>query len=769
MKKIATFLLGSVLAALSAQAEVLFMDSTNYPYTNGCIEGQGQWYCYYPATPYLDALVTNNVLLLNTTNHDAVATPTNGWLNPTVYYTYASFSINVSQLPSTANGGYFCQFQNDNDTNDCCHLFIDTHDTVVPGTFRLGIANYDTTFSTVIPPHNYPLDLATGVTYTVVMLFDNSGDPTDPLLGATLWINPSVQDYDNALNEDYVSPGIGNGFAYGLDTTGSPNLLAIIVSQIGFSPYANAGISNVVAATTFAEVNTTNPPAIGIPPQSGTNYSGNSTMLYVVASGVDLTYQWYSQTSGALSDSSGNFTGSTSNILVINNLTASDTYYVVVTDAYGNSATSTTALETVITTPTAPFFPPSQPGQASTGGINVTNNLFTSAGFTNLAEGTGPLSYQWYFAPTNLPIAFAPLAGQTGPILAISELAYADAGYYYVQASDAVAGGSVTDGPTNSLTVLPPLVATLPQLHELMGTLVTNITGGNQVTVNSNGITVSGYVTTFGPLTVSTKTYAEFYIGYQNSGIYVYWGDAGTNGVPAPGTFVTVTGPCEVYDGQLEIDPGANGVVVSNAVPVQMPNPQPANFALLATNALSPYGVQIQCALVTFTNIYIYGSKTGGTIGNGGIFYSNGYTKLYMTEGPYSSPQNTNYITLYVPAYGFGGISTNIWYKPVPKYAYQLSGIMADFDGASELDVTRLQDFVTNAPAAFTNSVTLGKKGVLTMNWPVQTGSTYTVYSASNLLGLWTQIAYGLSYYPTNGTFSVTNTVSEQFYRISTP
>ncbi len=64
--------------------------------------------------------------------------------------------------------------------------------------------------------------------------------------------------------------------------------------------------------------------------------------------GIRTTY-------GALSDNA-NFTGSTSNILTLNNLSASDNYYVVVTDANNLTATSLTATNTVITTPTAPFF-----------------------------------------------------------------------------------------------------------------------------------------------------------------------------------------------------------------------------------------------------------------------------------------------------------------------------------------------------------------------------------------------------------------------------
>jgi hypothetical protein len=769
MKTKSAFLFFIVLAALSVRATVLFQDSLNYPYTDGSIEGQGQWYCYYPSTPYQNAFVTNNVLLLtaNSTN-DAVAAPTNGFAPPNPgSITYASFSINVSQLP-TGNGSYFCQFQNINDTNDCCHVFISTTGTVVPGTYRLGIANFDTSFLTISPPINFPMDLAPGITYNVVIVYDT--DVNSPTVGATLMINPSFQDYQNFINDanNMVDTYFGQSYVFPSDTTSSSALLNIVISQIGFSPYVNAGISNVVAGTDFTNVVSTNLPAIGIQPQPGTNYSGNSTTLYTAASGSDLTYHWYSTTSGALSDGA-NFTGSTSNVLTLNNLSASDNYYVIATDAYGNTATSMTAAETVITTPTAPFFTDAP--------LHLTNNLFTSFGLTNLALGTGPLTYQWYFAPTNTPTTFAPLTGQTATNYVISELEYPNAGNYYVLATGP---DGVTAGPTNSLTVVAPLVATLPQLHTLMGLIVTNILGNNTIPVNSNSVSVSGYVSTFGPLSSSTSINARFYMTYSNYGIFVFFNPSGhTNQIPAPGSYVTVTGPCNVFDGQLEIDPNstnnANALVISNTPSLQMPAPQlcnASNFNVLATNSLSPYGVEVQCSLVTFTNVYIYGSRTGGAIGNGGIFFSNGFTSLYMTEGaPYSAPNNTNTLEIFVPAYGFGYTSTNFWGVTVPTHCYQISGALAAFhSGAavfSELDVTRLQDFVTNAPASFTDGLTR-TGSVSTVSWPAQVGSTYSVYGATNLNGPWNQ-TFGLSYYPSTGIFMDTNKAAAKFYKVSTP
>jgi hypothetical protein len=775
MKTASTLFLSLALATFCARAEVLFQDSLNYNYTDGSIEGQGQWYCYYPSTPHQNAFVTNNVLLLtyNPTN-DSVAAPTNGFTPPNPgSITYASFSINVSQLPTSPNGGYFCQFQNNNDTNDVCHVFISTRDAVTPGSYRLGIANSDTSFLSVSPPVNFPMDLAPGVTYNVVIVYDT--DQGSPTVGATLMINPSYLDYQNFIYDadNQTSLYYGQSYVFPEDLVAS-SAMNIVISQIGFSPYVNAGISNVICGTTFTDVNTTNVPVIGIQPQSGTNYSGNSTTLFVAASGSDLTYQWYSTTYGALSDSA-NFTGSTSNILTVNNLSASDSYHVVVTDAYGNTVTSSTAAETVITTATAPFFTDAP--------LNLTNNLFNSFGLTNLAVGTGPLTYQWYFAPTNTPTTFAPVSGQTATNLTIPELEYPNAGNYYVLATGP---HGVTAGPTNSLTVVAPLIATLPQLHTLMGLVVTNITPSSVVPISTNNVAVSGYVSVFGPLTATTRTYAEFYMTYSNYGIYVFFSPSGhTNQIPVPGSFVTVNGTCQVYKGQLEIDPNsastANALVISNALPIQMPAPQlcnASNFNVLTTNSLTPYGVQVQCSLVTFTNVYIYANRTGGAITfNGGKFPTNSTTTLYMTEGPYSAPNNTNSIEIYVPAYtgndanGYGYQSTNLWGATIPTYCYQITGILEYYNGipGSELAVTRLQDFVTTAPASFTAGLTkTNVTGGSAVSWPAQVGSTYSVYSASNLNGPWSQ-TFGLSYYPSTGVFTDTNKAAAKFYKVSTP
>lgn len=796
MKKIC-FTLLVLFSMMAAKATVLYSDS-GYPFSNGLIAGQDYWYVYSPSTPHGDAFVTNNVLLLVATNQDSVAVPTNaagGWVNDTGY-NYASFEIDVTELPDTTNGDYFCQLQDNNDTNSGCRVFIDTIGTTVPGTYRLGIANFSTSFSNLEPPNNYPVDLATNVTYTVVILFDTAGDD---MAGANLWVNPSESDYENDVGGEggyYTGiPGVGLGgsfgfgYAYGTDTTSEQEQLNFSPTQIGFSPYisaGNEGISNVIAATTFAEVNVTNPPVFGIQPQTQTNnYSGNSTVFYAVASGVDLSYQWYSTNYGALSDGPSyggtTFVGSLSNTLVINNMSATDAYYCKVTDPYENSTNSLTATNDVDTTPTAPFF--------TIASVNATNNLFTQTGFTNSALGTGPLSYQWYFAPTNSGV-YSAMNGQTGAglNLYLADYTYQN-GSFYVVASNSVNGGSIAFGPTNTLYILAPLNATMLQLHNLVISYTNQIKGGaSTINVNTNNIVVSGYVSDFAGF---GSSYTEFYMQDASGlGVQVYLASHGNTNTPPIGTYVTVSAPLGIYYGVLEMEPTAVASIATNVGPVIPIAPRLDNaiFNDLATNAFGTNGLYYQCSLVTFSNVYLYGSPSGGAFGSdgsesgvGGIFYSNAYTYLYFTVGgPYSAVTgNTNTMEIKQPTYNSGPASAPVGYNPfndvkIPTRCYELTGIYIPYNATlGELIPSRLADYVTNAPPAPTNSIVMTQAG-LTITTPqasLQTGSTYSVQATPSLTTpSWTRAAYGLGYWPTNVTFTDTNIVPPgKFYTISSP
>lgn len=767
-----------LIVSLTARAYVLFNDATNYPYANGLIATQGQWYVYYPKTPNGDAYVSTNVLILNTTNKDSVATPTNGWPNPTEF-NYASFRINVSQPPSSPNGGYFCQLQNLNDTNDCCHVFINTLGTSVPGTYRLAIGNYTTSFNAAAgPPSNYPMDLATDVWYNIVILFDTN-QLDSAFVGATLWINPSYNDYLGvATGSGDLGGGQGVNYVYGNDKTSAPSLLNIAISQIGFSPYANAGISNVIAGTTFDDVNSTNLPVFGIEPQSATNYSGNPTTFYAVASGVDLTYQWYSMTYGKLGDGA-NYSGTASDALTVNDQTASDTYYCIVTDAYGNNVTSSDAVDTVITTPTAVFFPTNQ--------MAITNiaNLFTSTGFTNIALGTGPITYQWYFAPTNTPTTFSPLSGQNNPALNFFLADFSYQGNYFLLASNSFGGGSLAYGPTNTIVEIAPLAATMLQLHNLLATYGSQIkTNSTTIIINSNNVTVSGYVSQFQGY---GQGYTEFFVQDASGlGAEVYLPGFGNTNTPPVGTYVTFSAPVEIFSGALELALGSPAAMTTNSShPIALaPRLDNAIFADLATNSFGTNGLLYQCSLVTFTNCYLYGNRTGGPLGVtlgshdgiGGVFASNTYTSIYFTAGGPYNPAigHTNTMNLFEPAYNFGTSANVVEYnpfdlQPIPTNCVQLTGIYVPFSGSGELIPSRLADYCTNAPAPFLAGVSVSKTGAATIQWPANIGSTYSVNSATSINGPWAQAAYGLAYYPTNGSFTDTNKSPAKFYYITSP
>jgi hypothetical protein len=372
------------------------------------------------------------------------------------------------------------------------------------------------------------------------------------------------------------------------------------------------------------------------------------------------------------------------------------------------------------------------------------------------------------------------LSGQTSPILALDLIDYSFSGNYFVTASNSIGGGSIAYGPTNSITELAPLIATISQLHNLMISMTNQIIAnkGGTIYVNTNNVTVGGYVTTFGGFGTS---YTEYFIqdaaGY---GIEVYLGGAGDTNTPPVGTYVTVSGPVEIYHTELEIAPATiSAIVTTNAAPVVPIGPRLANasFNDLSMNGLGTNAMLTSCSLVTFTNVYIYGNKTGGPISayDNGLFPSNTTaSSIYFTIGQYHSPDNTNVMECFEYTYNYGSNGVNgvipnpFAYQPIPTNCFQITGAYVSYGGSPEIIPSRLADYVTNPPPTFTASIT-ETKNAASVSWPVQAGSTYTVYSTTNLLGPWQQAASGLGYYPTNGAFTETNLTPAKFYLISSP
>jgi hypothetical protein len=721
--------------ALAGHAQLLFSDDFNYP--NGCVETDGVWFCYSPETPGSNTFVNNNLVIFNqASGQDSVAAPfTNDSGNTLVF---ASFTIKASQLPTSVNGSYFAvlmQASNNVDVADVAHVFIDTKNAAVPGTYRLGIANFATALSTALTT-NYPMDLATGITYQVVFSYDPNN--SDPLYGATLWINPS------SLTDANV---------YANDTGGSTAQVNIgtNISAIGFSPYASAAIGDVMVGLNFTDVmtNTAQLPVIGVKPVGASLYSGDNLTLYSAASGMDVSYQWLSN-SVPLIDDGVTVVGSQSNILNLTNLQASANYSVVVSDSAG-SVTSAVAVVSVDTTPTPPFFT-IQP-QSQTNSLGGTITLASSA------SGTGPISYQWYYAPSN-SVVYTALSGQTSPTLTLSSVTFNTSGSYYVTAT----GDGSQNSATATVLVVPPATVTIGYLHTL------ETANATPTTTNLNNGTiynVQGVVASYGA-ELSSK-YSEYFIQDGTGGAIVFInGVGGSTNVPPIGSLVSITGVAQQYYGELELVPNVTNSI--NQVTILSTN-NPVNvFALVNIPSIAPalgtYGLRLQCSIVTMTNVYLYASATGTPVS--GNFPTSGSKTLYAFQQPYTT--GAPYVEVYVTTYtnAVNQLNTNFFGQPIPSFCSQLTGGLSYYNvNTPEVSPTRFADFVTAPPSPFPANVTL-TNGTTTISWPVSTGSTYSVYSATNVSGPWTQ-TFGLGYFPSTGVYVDTNAAAAKFYRVSTP
>jgi hypothetical protein len=194
-----------------------------------------------------------------------------------------------------------------------------------------------------------------------------------------------------------------------------------------------------------------------------------------------------------------------------------------------------------------------------------------------------------------------------------------------------------------------------------------------------------------------------------------------------------------------------------------------AEFATNDPATLNTYGWSNEDSLVTMTNVYLYATNNAATPITSN-FPTNSSTHFYAFQHPFSAGQP--YMTVYVYTYTniLNRLNTNYWGKPIPSFCYQLTGINGVYSALTNGDrfyPTRYQDFVSTAPASFSASVTV-TNGTSTVAWPAVVGSTYSVYSATNILGPWTQ-TFGLGYYPSIGSYTDTNSASAKFYFISSP
>jgi len=222
-----------------------------------------------------------------------------------------------------------------------------------------------------------------------------------------------------------------NGTLISGATSSSYTILTVLGSDAGvyYVRITNAGGT---VQSDNAYLNIAPPPGITTQPQSQTVIKGQSASFSCMAtSSIPMAYQWFFKgnlLSGA--------TASTYTMTHVDNGNAGN-YYVVVANSTGGTTSQVATLTVLV--------PPSISSQPQ----SVTAFRGQSIGFTVTAEGTAPLSYQWFFKGSAI-------LGATNSGLAIINSDYSNVGSYAVIITN-VAGSKTSSIVT--LTLTNPVVA----------------------------------------------------------------------------------------------------------------------------------------------------------------------------------------------------------------------------------------------------------------------------------------------------------------------
>jgi hypothetical protein len=772
----------ALLASLSAiplNAAPFWYDViTNYP--GGCITTNTTvWYSHPPGSG-LDALIVTNTytsgaavngkrLRINGLNSEYVMrlfdqATTNSTLSGIVY---ASFVANANFVPAAGQGTYFATFDSvsphsppDGTSftngfdfrgrvfeigNTNAYPFTNT----VASTYRFGVANAAGDPAQGGGPSiiYVPIDLVRNVDYQVVLKYDIDNAV------ASIWVNPaSESDTANWSGPTSDAGAAANGLA-GL----------LFRQRTGGG---TVDIRDVAVGTSFADVMTNAPGPVLVANNFNvvTNYAGNPALLEVFATSIGggpLSYQWYRVAGGATNA----VAGGTSQALVINSLTPSDTgaYFCAVTNAGGLGALSSQSFYISVNAAlsVAPFFT-NQPasGTAPLGGTLT----LSSAAF-----GTGPLTYSWTFNgniindgvnPFGFPGDACVVSGSQTPTLTISKLSTNETGNYRVTVHGAVAPDAVS---TNAhIAVNLPAAVSVAYIRSLENA------GNNwQETDVGDLFTVTGVVTIY-TNTTSGNT-ASYYIQDATGGInFFVTGDSSFR--PTLGDILTGTGTLSMFNNNIElfinksINPYADYGIVghTNVLPASTLF---APFSL--TNSAPDMEYTYEGRLVTITNVGFTGALTIGALGAGN-------TTLTVTNASGS-------FTIFFPNNQDPDVASQTLQS---RFAWSITGVIVQNRSGTtwgpngyQLYVTRIGDVVTNPPPPVTASAKVSGNNVV-LRWeavPYTIDSrgaySYSVLAATNVAGPYSPLATGLLFNDTNGVYTDTNALSvlEKFYKVASP
>ena len=707
---------------------------------------------------------------------------------------WVSFTVNLSSLPTTPGGVYFANLE-DKDYNFYGRIFALTSNTVAvadsgngfpasvptvayPGTYRLGISDSQGDYAvnedgSSGPTAVVPLDLAPGITYTVVYALDYLN------LYSRMAINPSSE--DDVLSY-YAVTGVSSGAAddafdnttspplgYGLRQRGGEGTLYVGNIKVASEPSVGGNNSYYGYGYVTAGITPSNP-VIGLQPVGTTNYLYNPFLMEVAASGigapgVGLTYAWYKNTIGSpgtytqISDG-GDITGSATPAIAFSSLAASDagTYYVKVTGTAGTTQSGSTVIS-LNTTPTAASF--TLPGAVNPSGTPSVSEG-TPVTLTGTAVGTGPITYQWYFnSGSGYSSVYGPSSSpsytfQGQPALSGSYELVATGGY-----------GSPATSSVTVLTVTGPLAVTIGYLRNLQdyAGAPTMVPSTGDIGDGTALYQITGVVTTFESLTSGNTS--SYYLQDSTGGMNLFISGT-TSFLPAAGDIVSASGTLEEYNNNLELDLTAAGNIFTDLTqtdPVHYPNQS------LPAPQLLPWGYVAANANSVTVNSNLMGSR---------VYMTNVYFEV--TNGTTINSADTTYLDVTnsagVPFIVFAGDSTsgtNLNGFQVPAFASTVTGILALYTTNYVVIITSTNDIVPGSLSGPSGPITnLGgtaSGGTLTLTWTaVPTTGSYSVLYSTNVQGPYTtKLATGLTFPSSSGHYTTTPTNTANFYEISSP
>ena len=340
---------GGIIAVLigpaAAPASMLLFEP--FDYTNGPLVtvSAGAWTTHSGVSGQMDVISGRLDMRVPETEDVNTLVPGQPYAATSSAVLYASFTVNLSSLPSVA-GQYFAHFKGSGTSNFRAKVFALTGGAGA-GQFRLGIAN--STGSTASVTNAANLNLNTD--YRVYVRYSISNGV------ATLWVDPDSEASPSVTGSDATSGATLTSFALRQDT--GIGVIALDDLRIGTS-FADVYTAPVIA-----------PPTITQQPANTAAVEGGAATFVVIATGTaPLSYQW--------NFNSNPISGATNTTLTLSSVTTNSAgqYNVTVTNSVG-ATNSTAAMLTVIQ--------PNASGTLSLVHYNVKGN-FASDWSTNAAQ-----------------------------------------------------------------------------------------------------------------------------------------------------------------------------------------------------------------------------------------------------------------------------------------------------------------------------------------------------------------------------------------------